>query len=395
MSKLKLVLSDINNFTGNHDGELFDAVLTDAPYELGFMGRDWDKAGVSFNPKTWLGIRNLLRPGGHLLSFGGTRTYHRIAVAIEDGGFEIRDCIGFAWCYGSGFPKSYNIGKATGEQAWEGFGTALKPAWEPIVLAMNPLDGTFANNAMTHGISGINIDGIRIPAEKETGLAGSPNQGYGKFLKSEPNGRPVNGRWPTNFILDEEAAKLLDEQSGQLTSGTGAVKKASASGHQGSVYGTESRPAGTPNIEYGDTGGASRFFYQAKAHKSERHAGVIAAPDGESRNNHPTVKPIELTKYLATMLLPPDTGRPRRILVPFCGSGSEMIGAMLAGWDEIVGVDRQDISIAGQRLHWWGKMMTQLHTTDVQKILQFSFPEDYAEETKNELSDLPLFKGIA
>ena len=343
-----LQVCDINEFASQYQGEPFDAVLTDAPYELGFMGKDWDKAGVSFNHLTWLGIRNLLRPGSLLLSFGGNRTYHRIAVAIEDGGFQIRDCVGYAWVHGNGFPKNHNFPARIGDNAWDGYGTALKPAWEPIVLAMNPLDGTFANNAMAHGIAGLNIEMGRVGSEGG------------------------DGRWPANLIHDgsQETEACFPDAPGQqgVVKGTEPTKN----GFSGSVKysGMINRIASAE--PRGDTGSAARFFYAAKPHKKERDAGL---PNG-TKNDHPTVKPIELTKYLATMVLPPNTGRTRRLLVPFCGSGSEMIGALLAGWDEVVGIDlsKSYCGIAKLRLGWWIKMAGQLHTNNVETILNYAFP---------------------
>lgn len=138
-----------------------DSVVCDPPYELGFMGKSWDSTGVANDVNLWKEVLRVLKPGGHLLSFGGSRTYHRMAVAIEDAGFEIRDQI--MWVYGSGFPKSLNIGKQLDE--WKGWGTALKPAHEPIVLARKPVEGTVANNVLTFGVGGINIDGTRVGSE--------------------------------------------------------------------------------------------------------------------------------------------------------------------------------------------------------------------------------------
>ena len=191
----KINHANIKDWAKNYDGPLFDGILCDPPYELGFMGKSWDSSGIAFDTEMWADILKLLKPGAHLLAFSGSRTYHRMAVAIEDAGFEIRDMI--EWVYGSGFPKSLNIGKAVdklqgndrevvgitpagkgiasggsyvgqeyagehnitkGTSEWEGYGTALKPAHEPCVLAHKPLDGTVANNVLKHGTGGINID---------------------------------------------------------------------------------------------------------------------------------------------------------------------------------------------------------------------------------------------
>ena len=144
-----------------------DSVVTDPPYELGFMGKSWDSTGVAYDVTVWQECLRVLKPGGHLLAFGGSRTYHRLAVAIEDAGFQIRDQI--MWVYGSGFPKSLNVGKQDGCIEWDGWGTALKPAHEPIVMARKPLDGTVANNVLVHGVGGINIDGCRVEAQDTFG----------------------------------------------------------------------------------------------------------------------------------------------------------------------------------------------------------------------------------
>ena len=137
-----------------------DSIVTDPPYELGFMGKSWDASGIAYDVTVWQECLRVLKPGGHMLAFSGSRTYHRMACAIEDAGFQIRDQI--MWVYGSGFPKSLNIGKQDGCEVWDGWGTALKPAHEPIVLARKPLDGTVAKNVLTHGVGGINIDGCRV-----------------------------------------------------------------------------------------------------------------------------------------------------------------------------------------------------------------------------------------
>jgi len=157
----------------------------------GFMGKEWDGTGVSFQPDTWASIRGWCKSGAMLMAFGGTRTSHRIACAIEDAGWEIRDTI--AWVYGSGFPKSLDIGKAVGTSVWEGYGTALKPAYEPITLAMNPIDGTFANNALTHGVAGLNIDGARIPTEDNLNGGGYTPRKRGNAW-AETKGMNAEGR---------------------------------------------------------------------------------------------------------------------------------------------------------------------------------------------------------
>lgn len=282
-----------------------DAVVTDPPYGLEFMGKRWDR-GVPGEP-FWKAALHVTKPGGHLLAFGGTRTHHRLACAIEDAGWEIRDCM--SWLYGSGFPKSLDISKAIDKAAgaerdsvsitapatdaartWEGYGTALKPAWEPIIVAMRPLDGTFAANAQTHGAAGLNVDGCRIESEDDTTTRHNDHQvssfrrwardmtgsiGERQPLRSSYVTGSTAGRWPANVALDAEAAAMLDAQAGER-------------------------------------GGPSRFFYTAKASPSERGDG----------NNHPTVKPLALMRWLVRLVSPPGGGE---ILDPFLGSGTTAV----------------------------------------------------------------------
>ena len=382
----RIIAGDILRFAAHYRGPKFHAVLCDPPYELGFMGKSWDSRGVSFRPETWLAIRSLLAPGAHLLAFGGTRTFHRIAVAIEDAGFEIRDTLG--WIQASGFPKSHDVSKAIDREAgavrsegdrlwsggiragaishgggqsgtserliydtpatdaaraWQGYGTALKPAWEPVIVARNPLLGTVAQNVQSYGAGALNIDGGRVGDEGgcrllEKELSSTSNNVYGKGLNiatSSPRHEGL-GRWPANIIHDgsDEVSEVL--------------------------------------------GDAQRFFYCAKAGKREREEGlsgfevrVAGAMQGEEEtrddrptnhplraNHHPTVKPVALTEYLARVILPAAVVGDRRILVPFAGSGSECIGAMLAGWETIIGVEREQeyAEIARARLEHWNSI---------------------------------------
>jgi len=399
----------------------FDACLTDPPYGLsadsrplnsatprkksrdtaraGFMGMQWD-ARVP-GPEVWAEVLRVLKPGAFLLAFGGTRTHHRLMCAIEDAGFEIRDCM--MWLHGQGFPKSLDVSKAIDKAAgaerqvvaagapfgvgsmrnrsrvecgyrptevnplggsgtitapatdaaklWDGYGTALKPAWEPIIVALKPCAGTFAENAIAHGVAGLNIEAGRIGTAADM----NPND-FDDSRRSAPNfsgilnggkdgqyrtqqGEVPNGRWPANVILDEEAAALLDEQSGILTSGNNPAKRSSDK-HRDVYAGWKGAQClvrrGT------DSGGASRFFYCAKASRKERGEG----------NTHPTVKPLKLCQYLATLLLPPPRATKRRLLIPFAGSGSEIIGARRAGWDDVVGIELnpQYVKMAEERL---------------------------------------------
>jgi hypothetical protein len=331
-----------------------DAIVTDPPYELGFMGKSWDSTGVSYDPATWAEALRVLRPGGHLLAFGGSRTYHRMAVAIEDAGFEIRDSL--MWIYGSGFPKSHNL---KGE--WEGWGTALKPGHEPIVLARKPLIGTVAANVLTHGTGALNIDASRIaaPGESFDGLRGRPvaklstrrndetDEEYDARVLNSPGQQAALaklkelGRWPANILFDEEAAAVLDEQSGNRPGGSFPKQRGKG---VATAFG-EGRPTPGGARQMNDSGGASRFFYVAKAGKKERNAGVAL-------NNHPTVKPIALMGYLIKMVTPPGGV----VLDPFLGSGSTACAAAVNGFDWL-GIEREEgyADIAKARIAHWAK----------------------------------------
>lgn len=360
-----------------------DAILTDPPYHLtpgkkggaGFMGKAWDGGDIAFRVELWAEALRVLRPGGHVMAFSGSRTSHRMVCAIEDAGFEIHETI--LWLYGQGFPKSHNL-----EGDWKGYGTALKPAFEPATLARKPLDGTVASNAETHGCGALNIDGCRVPAqgrpmtEKKIGqpdVDGHTTFGAGLSPRSRAVGETDQGRWPANVCHDGsdevEAAFAAFAAFGELASGKGNVRRESGAdrnGNTGAAFGAESRPAGSVMVSYGDSGSASRFFYCAKATRADRNFGLgpefEAKPlnwssgdanpgsfqsegtDKTARNHHPTVKPTSLTRWLATMLLPiprADGAPRRRLLVPFAGSGSEIIGAIRAGWDDIEGCEAE------------------------------------------------------
>ena len=330
-----------------------DSIVTDPPYGLSFMGKGWDHGvpGVEF----WTEALRVAKPGAHLLAFGGTRTFHRLAVAIEDAGWEIRDCV--MWVYGSGFPKSHDVSKAMDKdmghwrgkametisqngamsgpnyartpkgdpitdaaKQWQGWGTALKPAWEPVIVARKPLADTVAANVLEHGTGAINVDGCRVEGavpKTTQGQAASAGTIYGIFQHElrdfEPN--PA-GRWPANLIHDGS-----DEVADPL-------------------------------------GDAARFFYCAKASKADRDEGLDALPvrragalnmrtDGHAhannqqtqprRNVHPTVKPTDLMRYLCRLVTPPDG----LVLDPFCGSGSTGKGALLEGF-RFIGIEREE-----------------------------------------------------
>jgi site-specific DNA-methyltransferase (adenine-specific) len=314
-----------------------DAIVTDPPYELGFMGKSWDSSGIAYRTDLWRECLRVLKPGGHLLSFGGTRTWHRIAVAIEDAGFDVRDSI--AWLYGSGFPKSHNL-----KGDWQGWGTALKPAFEPIIVARKPLVGTVAENVLAWGVGGLNIDASRIQADDA--VAGRSRHGGGvvgngtSFELPDSTSVMPAGRWPANIILDEYTAGLLDEQSGMTKSPQNYIAKG---GKTNKIYssgiGVE---IGEWHKEYGDSGGASRFFYVSKANKRDRNEGDVP-------NTHPTVKPTDLMRYLIKLVTPANG----IVLDPFTGSGSTGKAALLDGY-QFIGIELTEeyLPIIEGRLKW-------------------------------------------
>ncbi len=295
-----------------------DSVVTDPPYELGFMGKKWDSSGIAYDMTVWQECLRVLKPGGHLLAFGGSRTFHRLGVAIEDAGFEIRDTI--AWISSKTFPKSLNVEKAINKTGQDGsvatgWGTGLKQVVEPVVMARKPLDGTVAENTLRWGVGGLNIDGSRIAANQRefysatgkprSGMGHAKGYGMGEGYGGE-NANPPHpaGRWPANVILDEHAAEILDEQSGE---------------------------------------NPSRFFYVAKASKRDRNEGL------EDSNGHPTVKPTALMRYLIKLVTPPGGV----VLDPFTGSGSTGKAAILEGF-QFVGIELTEdyLPIIEGRLRW-------------------------------------------
>jgi len=392
------------------DENSVDAIVTDPPYELGFMGKSWDASGVAFDVNTWKEAVRVLKPGGHLIAFSGSRTYHRMAVAIEDAGFEIRDQI--MWVYGSGFPKSHNISKGIDKaagaerevigthsgsgmtksnveqgaqnrfttewnrysdnsvtpaaQQWDGWGTALKPAHEPMVLARKPLIGTVANNVLIHGTGGLNIDGSRVGSEG--GTSGSnfvPNSTpiYGKGFGGKVDVEQLDaGRWPANFIHDgsDEVVDLFPDTKATGSGKVSGFRKGGASENSVGLAGVKNAADG-----FSDSGSAARFFYCAKASKRDRNEGldgfeakeigakgnglaricascntpqmkgcecVDATFINPSRNNHhPTVKPTSLMQYLVRLVTPPNG----TVLDPFLGSGSTGKACAYEGFDFI------------------------------------------------------------
>jgi site-specific DNA-methyltransferase (adenine-specific) len=318
-NKTKLMLGDNIESLKKLPANSIDSVVTDPPYGLSFMNKKWDYDVPSV--EFWKEVYRVLKPGGHIVSFGGTRTYHRMVVNIEDAGFEIRDQI--QWLY-SGFPKSLNVGKAidklNGISEYEGWGTTLKPANEPICLARKPLsEKSVAENVLKWRTGGINVDGCRIGSET------------------------TDGRFPANIIFEcicDEVIKgdvhtnpdcpcrLLDEQSGESRS---SDNKWNGNGKELTHewgYKKYKRETG-----YTDKGGASRFFYQAKVSKAERNMGL----EEGNKSTHPTVKPINLMTYLCRLITPPNG----IVLDTFMGSGSTGIAAQLEGF-RFVGMEMDE-----------------------------------------------------
>jgi site-specific DNA-methyltransferase (adenine-specific) len=266
----------------------------------------------------------VLKPGGHMLAFGGTRTWHRLACAVEDAGFEVRDSI--AWLYGSGFPKSLNLVDEDGERT--GWGTALKPAFEPVVVARKPLVGTVAANVLTHGTGALNIEACRVGTQATTR---TKRGGANDFPHEDDSWTPRDvqvgsdaGRWPANVVLDETQAEALDEQSGELHSQDPRTRQSNST-VQG-VTGFTTQPG---TVNYGDTGGASRFYYVAKADASER-----VRVNGTA---HPTVKPLALMRWLVRLVTPPGG----TVLEPFAGSGTTVEACIVERFN-VIAIERAD-----------------------------------------------------
>jgi len=400
-NNIQLFLGDNRNVLKNIAENSVDSVACDPPYELGFMGKKWDSTGIANDVNLWKEVLRVLKPGGHLLAFSGSRTYHRMVCAIEDAGFEIRDQI--MWVYGSGFPKSLNIGKAVDKLLgnerdvvgigksgnpethtaslnmsqvnnntfggefevtkgdWEGWGTALKPAHEPIVLARKPIsEKTIAENCLKWGVGGINIDGCRISTKntyhynRKGGNTGAVSwNGLNCEVSADSN--PL-GRFPANLIHDgsDEVTDLFPNTKRGHISGYNFEK------------GNQDNPARNvtnikSGIHFGDSGSAARFFYCAKTSSKERDAGLNNFNDTErirqglagehkntfSKNSHPTVKPIALMKYLITLITPKNGV----VLDPFMGSGSTGVAAKLLN-RKFIGIELSEeyIKIASERI---------------------------------------------
>lgn len=346
-----------------------DAILTDPPYELGFMGHAWDRSGIAYDVAMWREALRVLKPGGHMLAFSGSRTYHRMTCAIEDAGFEVRDSI--MWVYGSGFPKSLDISKALDKlhgaerqvvgqqyraaQLWEGWGTGLKPAHEPICVARKPMAAdTVAANVMAWGVGGINIDGCRVPIDPTADASQLRTMnvsqhdgadGWGMNTTGPKQGARVlgeEGRWPANFIHDgspEVLAMFPD-----------------AAGAKAPVRGTEGSPASSGQVgnfrervaslePRGDAGSAARFYQQCQWTQDDLEAALFLYCAKASKrekgadNKHPTVKPVALGRYLARLICPPGG----TLLDLFAGSGSFGISAKLEGFG-FVGFEKDTTS---------------------------------------------------
>lgn len=401
-----------------------DSMVTDPPYGWRFMGKAWDTVDIDKMERSATGkvprlcadgrmrppredcksiaagtydqsltgnqafqawteswaseVYRVLKPGAHILVFCGPRTYHRMASGVEDAGFEVRDQM--QWLFGSGFPKSLNVGKQTGLKEHAGIGTALKPANEPILLARKPIsEKTVAANVLRWGCGGLNIDACRIGSVRsqivKTGRSEQKNC-FGKYAEWDGGYRvATEGRFPANLILDEEAGAMLDAQSGNLK-----FSYATNEGKAASIYGGELKSErNVINKErQNDSGGASRFFYCAKASKRERNEGceslsdqVLARSNGSksgnnddnpdynenaksrydkrivTKNHHPTVKPQALMRYLITLVTPPNG----TVLDPFMGSGSTGVAALTQGF-KFIGIEREKeyIEIAKARI---------------------------------------------
>lgn len=368
-----------------------DSIVTDPPYGLSFMGKKWDYDVPA--TEIWVECLRVLKPGGHLLAFAGTRTQHRMAVRIEDAGFEIRDMI--AWVYGSGFPKSMNVSKAIDKAAgaqreviglnenlhgrtrpagnpcrfdgiasnpeitapatdaarqWQGWGTALKPALEPITMARKPFEDTVAQNVQAHGTGALNIDGCRVASATEenpslarraaAGKSGKVSmdmhsanlykQGLKPFNRDVAqyvNGNPGEalGRWPADLIHDGSAEVLAMFPASKSSGNYSAVDR----GYTGENQVTNFSGKGAPSTMYSDTGSAARFFYCPKASKRDRDEGL-------EKNRHPTVKPTDLMAYLIRLVTPPGG----TVLDPFMGSGSTGKAAAREGFG-FIGIERE------------------------------------------------------
>ena len=419
---MKLINSDCISAMKEMPDNSVDSIVTDPPYELGFMGKSWDASGIAFNIEVWQEALRVLKPGGHLIAFSGSRTYHRMAVAIEDAGFEIRDQI--MWVYGSGFPKSHNVSKGIDKASdfegeviatekvdigmqggsmhagretnvvqrdvrelsdvakqWDGWGTALKPAHEPMVLARKPLIGTVANNVLTFGTGGLNIDGSRVgTGTGETKTVNYPDirgNNYNNASGSVEYTVTDQGRFPANFIHDGS-----DEVVALFPSSTNVSKGVRGRGSEifanGKGFANTLAEVGQ-EIGYGDSGSAARFFYCSKASKRDRNEGLegfapkkqdttrkegnVGGDNPRNRgvhervNHHPTVKPTDLMRYLVRLITPPNG----TVLDPFMGSGSTGKACAYEGFN-FIGIEQsaEYVEIARARIEYAQKQEKEL-----------------------------------
>lgn len=409
--------SDVMTYIQNYQGEKYHALFCDPPYELNFMGRKWDSTGIAFRKETWHGLGTLLYPGAFGMAFASTRGYHRMACAIEDAGMIIHPMM--VWVFSSGFPKATRVKDAPAFSGHRYGGQALAPSLEPVVVFQKPYAGKPRDCIVATGAGALNIEAARIEGGNGNGhwtrqreIGGRGIYGGGGFSSDDfGNNNPASGRWAKNFILSHSPGctmfecspdcpvQRMDMQTGE------SISAASQRGivevfKQNNDWRGESTHRG-----HNDSGTGSRFFfnadyllnrmedtdpfiYAAKAGTTERDAGLQDFPThttqikairdqsnpkvafgegarnradkGETpvlprRNPHPCIKPLALAQHFASLLLPPVEYAPRRLLVPFAGSGSEMIGALLAGWEHIDGIEMEAdyVKIANARLDYW------------------------------------------
>lgn len=318
MRRYTVHAGDCRDVMRDYPADHFDSIVSDPPYGLSFMGKGWDR-GVP-GEEFWREALRVAKPGAHLLAFGGSRTFHRLTVAIEDAGWEIRDVV--CWLYGQGFPKSLNVGG--------GWGTALKPAWEPVIVARKPLDGTVAANVTRYGTGALNIDGCRVGAEG--GCRGANSGPAGLIFGAGLNGKfapviPGLGRWPANVMHDGS-----DEVVAGFPANEGRYFYCSKASRADREEGCDHLPART-GAEAVDRDDDTAGLQSPRA-GAGRTADTV-------RNFHPTVKPTDLMRYLCRLVTPPDG----LVLDPFCGSGSTGKGALLEGF-RFVGIDLDPAHVA-------------------------------------------------
>jgi site-specific DNA-methyltransferase (adenine-specific) len=386
---VEIRLGDCRGIIATLPDNSVDSIVTDPPYELGFMGKKWDATGIAYDVTLWEQCLRVLKPGGHLLAFGGTRTYHRMTCAIEDSGFEIRDCI--VWLYSSGFPKSHNvslsidkmnghknrgraiptastfqasdteqkhklvsnpvgpyIAKSEHSLKWDGWGTALKPANEPIVLARKPLTGTVAANVTEYGTGAMNIDGTRIDmgdeydpdkVQRQQHSAGAIDGAFGaaSLVGKEIPTYNAKGRWPANVIANEN----MNEEWGKYF----FTPKASRTERNAGLTALEWK-----HTDFGGGGKPGAGFNEVTHGKAPAHAP----------NNHPTVKPLALMRYLVRLITPPGG----TVLEPFAGSGTTLMAAVMEGFNAI-GCEITDeyIEIIERRVQWARDQYTNQQST--------------------------------